>query len=309
MKDQNERADVYQRVTDQIIEAIERGAGEWRMPWHQGHADTFAPRNAVSRKPYRGINVLNLWAIATKHNYGSGLWATYAQWQQQGAQVRKGQKSALVIFWKFSDKPGSESLDGAGNDPAEVSPVSRDNRRILARAYYVFNAEQVDGFTPPAVEPLTEEERIANAEQFFAELGADVRHGGNRAFYSPSKDFIQLPPFESFKQAAGYYATRAHESIHWTGAPHRLNRDLKSRFDEAAYAAEELVAELGAAFLCADFGIANQPRPDHAAYLSHWLEILRQEKRALFTAASKAQAAADWLHSLASVSSPELVSA
>jgi len=304
MKDHNERADVYQRVTNQIIEALERGAGEWRMPWHKGKADTFAPRNAVTRKPYRGINVPSLWATAQKRGYGSGLWATYRQWQQMGAQVRKGEKSALVVFWKFNDQPGDDALDE--REPAESTDR---NRRILARAYYVFNAEQVDGFLPPVAEPLSEAERIANAEEFFSKLDAEVRHGGSRAFYSPTGDYIQLPPFESFKDGTGYYSVRAHESIHWTGAPHRLNRDLKSRFDEAAYAAEELVAELGAAFLCADFGISNEPRPDHAAYLAHWLEILRADKRALFTAASKAQAAADWLHARASVSSPELVSA
>ena len=304
MKDRNERADVYQRVTDQIIEALEPGAGEWRMPWHKGKADTFALRNAVTRKPYRGINVPSLWATAQKRGYGSALWATYPQWQQLGAQVRKGEKSALVVFWKFNDNPGDEAQDE--REPAELTDR---NRRILARAYYVFNAEQVDGYLPPVAEPLSEAERIAAAEQFFSKLEAEVRHGGSRAFYSPSDDYIQLPPFESFKDGAGYYSVRAHESIHWTGAPHRLNRDLKSRFDEAAYAAEELVAELGAAFLCADFGISNEPRPDHAAYLAHWLEILRADKRALFTAASKAQAAADWLHARASVSSPELVEA
>jgi antirestriction protein ArdC len=212
-----------------------------------------------------------------------------------------------VVFWKFNDKPGDEPQEGAEREPAESSPDH--NRRILARAYYVFNAAQVDGFAPPAPDALSEAERIANAEQFFAQIDAEVRQGGNRACYNPSGDFIQLPLFESFKDAAGYYATRSHESVHWTGAPWRLNRDLKSRFDEAAYAAEELVAELGAAFLCADFGIANEPRPDHAAYLAHWLRILRQDKRALFTAASKAQAATDWLHARASVSSPELVDA
>jgi antirestriction protein ArdC len=305
MKQQNERADVYQRVTDQIVEAIERGAGEWRMPWHKRPGDTFTPTNAVSRKPYRGINVLNLWSIAQKSGYGSGLWATYPQWQQMGAQVRKGEKSALVVFWKFNDTAPDEPHDEGNNEPADSQP----NRRILARAYYVFNAEQVDGFLPPVADPLSEAERIAKAEQFFAQIDAEVRHGGSRAYYSPSGDYIQLPPFESFKTADGYYATRAHESIHWTGAPHRLNRDLKSRFDEAAYAAEELVAELGAAFLCADFGISNEPRPDHAAYLAHWLGILRADKRALFTAASKAQAAVDWLHARASASSPELVEA
>ena len=143
MKEQNERADVYQRVTNQIIESIERGAGEWRMPWHKGPSDTFAPTNAVSRKPYRGVNVLNLWATAHNEGYSSGLWATYPQWQQLGAQVRKGEKSTLVVFWKFSGSTGDEPQDGAEREPAESSPDH--NRRIVARAYYVFNAAQVDG--------------------------------------------------------------------------------------------------------------------------------------------------------------------
>jgi antirestriction protein ArdC len=286
-KCKSERGDVYERVTNQIIEAIERGAGQWRMPWHK-LTSASAPVNAVSRKPYRGVNVLSLWATAIERGYQSSIWATYAQWQQLGAQVRKGEESAFIVFWKFDRDNETQTAD--------TDTDEQERRSILARGYHVFNAEQVDGFALPQVEPLPEAQRIEAAEQFFSHVGAEVRHGGNRAFYSPAHDFIQLPPFAIFKETAAYYATLGHECIHWSGAPHRLNRDLKGRFGEEAYAAEELVAELGAAFLCADLGIANEPRPDHAAYVQHWLSVLRNDKRAIFTAASKAQVAVDWMH-------------
>ena len=288
MKQQNERADVYQRVTNQIIEAIERGAGRWQMPWHKLAAGSFAPFNAISRKPYRGINVLTLWATSAERGYRSGLWATYAQWQQLGAQVRRGEQSAFIVFWKFDHHAETQNGDDADDN-------TERHRSILARGYHVFNAEQVDGFALPPIEALPEAERVEAAESFFKLLGVEVRHGGGRAFYSPALDCVQLPHFEIFRDTAAYYATLGHESTHWTGAPHRLNRDLKSRFGEEAYAAEELIAELGAAFLCADLGIANEPRPDHAAYVQNWLSVLRNDKRAIFTAASKAQAAIDWM--------------
>ena len=280
-----ERVDVYRRITDQIIAAIERGAENWEMPWHKS---SVVPSNAATGKAYRGINILNLWATASHKNYRSGLWATYAQWQELGAQVRKGEKAALVVFWKFNDKP-EETEEEQEQDIRKKGP--------LARGYNVFNADQVDGFTVPDLPTLPATERIETADRFFAGLHADVRHGGGRAFYNPAGDFIQMPPFEIFKESTAYYATLAHESIHWVGASHRLNRDMKGRFGTEAYAAEELVAELGAAFLCADLGLANEPRPDHAAYVQNWLKVLRNDTRAIFTAASKAQAAADWLHS------------
>jgi antirestriction protein ArdC len=290
-KCKSERANVYERVTNQIIEAIERGAAEWRMPWHKLAGANATPVNAVTRKPYRGVNVLSLWATAIERGYRSSVWATYAQWQQLGAQVRKGEESSFIVFWKFDRF--TEVEDASAESDAEGT-----ERRgsILARGYHVFNAEQVDGFPLPPLELPQPGERIEAAEQFFSHLGAEIRHGGNRAFYNPTLDFIQLPPFALFRDEAAYYATLAHECIHWSGAPHRLNRDLKGRFGEEAYAAEELVAELGAAFLCADLGIANEPRPDHAAYVQSWLSVLRNDKRAIFTAASKAQAAADWMH-------------
>ena len=248
------------------------------------------PVNAATGKPYRGVNVLTLWAIAAQHNYRSGIWATYARWLELGAQVRKGEKSAFIVFWKFRDQAAETEDEQGEEEPAtKCGPI--------ARGYNVFNADQVDGFVLPDLPTLPPTQRIEAADRFFAGLNADLRHSGSRAFYSPAGDFIQLPEFGAFKEANAYYATLAHESIHWTAAPHRLHRDLKNRFGTEAYAAEELIAELGAAFLCADLGLANEPRPDHAAYVQTWLKALRNDSRAIFTAASKAQAAADWLHS------------
>lgn len=287
MKTKEERSDVYQRITEQIIKAIEQGAEKWQMPWHRSQT---IPVNAATSKPYRGVNVLTLWAIAAQQNYRSGIWATYAQWLALGAQVRKGEKSAFIIFWKFRDQ-ADEIEDEQGEDGTATK------RGPIARGYNVFNADQVDGFVLPELPILPPTQRIEAADRFFAGLNADLRHGGSRAFYSPARDFIQLPEFGAFKEANAYYATLAHESIHWTAAPHRLHRDLKNRFGTEAYAAEELIAELGAAFLCADLGLANEPRPDHAAYVQTWLKALRNDSRAIFTAASKAQAAVDWLHS------------
>ena len=281
--------DVYQRVTNQIIEAIERGAGDWKMPWHQTAGENFVPINAQSKKPYRGINILSLWAAAEERGYNTNLWATYKQWQELGANVRKAEKATLVVFWKFSDLGIDE-----GSKDEEREEESR--RSVLARGYSVFNADQVDGFTPPEMSAIPDVERVQTAENFFSALGADIRHGGNRACYSPGTDHIQMPRFEVFQSAIAYYSTLAHESTHWTGAVSRLNRELSTRFGGEAYAAEELIAELGAAFLCAELGLSNEPRPDHAAYLASWLRVLKNDKRAIFTAASKAQAAVDYMH-------------
>jgi antirestriction protein ArdC len=222
--------------------------------------------------------------------YGSGLWATYKQWSELGAQVRKGEKATSVVFWKFSDV----QTKTAGEDSEEGS-----ERRIpFAREYWVFNAEQVSGFKTEAPEPgLSESEKIERAENFFSTLGAEIRHGGNRAFFSADADLIWMPNFSAFKNGTAYYSVLAHETTHWTGVAHRLNRELSGRFGSEAYAAEELIAELGAAFLSADLSLCTEPRTDHAAYIDSWLKALRNDKRAIFTASSKAQAAVDWMHS------------
>lgn len=282
------KADVYEQITNAIVSAIEDGAGKYEMPWHA----LSIPLNATSRKPYRGVNVLMLWATAQKHAYTSNEWATYRQWQEAGAQVRKGERSTTVVFWKFYDGPEEQQED---------SDTPEDRPRCFARCYNVFNASQVDGYVAQTAGQLPESERIENADRFFANLPAVVKYGGDRAFYSPAGDFIQMPPFAQFKSPEGYVCTKAHEFGHWSGAPSRLNRDLSGRFGDERYSMEELIAELTSCFVCADLQIQSEPRVDHAPYIQSWLRVLKSDKKAIFTAASKAQEAASYLQQLAAV--------
>lgn len=288
-----ERFDIHQHITNQIVAAIERGAGEFRLPWHRSAGNIMRPVNIASKKSYRGINVLALWAAAEEKAYTSGVWGTYRQWSEAGAQIRKGEKSAYVVFYKeftvAADDGGSEETD----------------TRFFARATPVFAAEQVDGWTPPAIDaPATTITPIEQAETFVTATGAVINHGGSRAFYRPSTDSIQLPPRKTFigsttsSPAEAYYSTLLHELSHWTGHETRCNRQLGKRFGDDAYAMEELVAELGAAFLSADLRITDQPRADHAQYLAHWLKVLKSDNKAIFTAASKASEAAAYLATL-----------
>src|SRR5579864_7026984 len=281
--------DVYARVTAQIINAIENGVGTWRMPWHTSGRFAFSPINVISKKPYRGINTVCLWAAAQAKGYERGEWATYQQWLERGAQVRKGEKATLVVFWKFAhDRAERDSGDG------DESPRS-GSRLLFTRGYSVFNAAQVDGYTPEVDADMPMPERIAHADAFFSTIGATVRHGGNQAFYSPASDHIQMPPFAAFRDSIGYYSTLAHEHTHWTATAGRCDRQLGKRFGDAAYAAEELIAELGAAFTSAHLGLSTEPREDHAQYIQSWLKVLKADSRAIFTAASQAQKACDWL--------------
>ena len=283
-----EKQDVYARVTSQIVNAIEQGeVGNWRMPWHTSARFAFSPVNVTSGKPYRGINTLCLWSTARAKGYESGEWGTYSQWQDKRAQVRKGEKAALVVFWKFANN--TEKQDDGDDSPANGS------RLLFTRGYSVFNASQVDGYKPKAEPEANQLERIEQADSFFRGLGSDVQHGGNRAYYSPMSDHIQMPPFQAFDDNVSYYSTLAHEHTHWTAKAERCDRVLGKRFGDNAYSMEELVAELGAAFLCAHLGLSSEPREDHAQYIQSWLRVLKADKRAIFTAASKAQQAADWM--------------
>lgn len=284
-----EAKDLYERVTQQIITAIEAGVESGRMPWNVTGESASLPVNALTRLPYRGINVLALWVSAAESNYPTGIWATYKQWQELGAQVRRGEHATLAIYWKVTERESETE----GEDEEENA---RPERRFLARSFFVFNAVQVDGYTEPAAAVRTEPERIENADRFFSALGADIRNGGGQAYYSRRTDHIQMPPFAAFVDGRSYYAVLAHEATHWTGNEKRLSRELGNRFGSDAYAAEELVAELGAAFLCAGLGIDSEPRPDHAGYIASWLRVLRSDKRAIFTAAAKAQQAVDWMN-------------
>ena len=282
--------DIYERVTNQIIAAIEAGAGEYRMPWHHDGSAITTPVNVASRKSYRGVNILSLWAAAQASGYAAGIWGTYRQWQELGAQVSKGERGHLVVFWKTTDR--SSDTDRQDGDDNHHEPA----RRLFARGYIVFNAAQVDGYTPPELPVLPEVERIEHAERFCAALGIDIRHGGSQACYIPSKDCVQMPDFACFRDAIAYYAVLLHECGHASGAKHRLDRDLSGRFGSAAYAMEECTVELLSAMICADLNLSVEPRPDHARYIASWLEVLRSDKRAIFTAASKAQEITDWMH-------------
>ncbi|HYM33519.1 MAG TPA: zincin-like metallopeptidase domain-containing protein [Candidatus Cybelea sp.] len=290
------KPDLHRSITEKIIKAVEAGAGEYRMPWHHDGGARSRPINAASAKLYRGVNVVTLWCEAARRRYRSSYWATYRQWRDLGAQVQKGEKGALIVFYKKVEAPPA----------ADEKEEAKDHRKFVARASFVFNADQIDGCylpPPPARNLVT---ALEGADSFICAIKADIRHGCPMACYQPAGDYIEMPAREHFigtptsTPTESYYSTLLHELIHLSGAAHRLNRDLSTRFGDQAYAMEELVAELGAAFLCAELGIANDPRPDHAAYLAHWLRVFDRDAKALITAASKAAVAADYLTRLAS---------
>jgi antirestriction protein ArdC len=236
------------------------------MPWRTTGGFPHSPINAVSKRPYRGINILVLWATAQEKGFKSGTWATYKRVAGARSQVRKGEKSANVVFWKF--------FDGAGETQDDTGESETSARRIpMARDYWVFNSDQVEGYRKVEEIPFSKEESASEqAEEFFRSLDVKIQDGGNRAFYRPEDDIVFMPPFTAFKEVMFYYSVLSHETTHWSGAPQRLNRDLSNRFGSEGYAMEELVAELGAAFLCSELGLPSDPRTDHAPYISSWLK-------------------------------------
>ncbi|RWK73934.1 zincin-like metallopeptidase domain-containing protein [Mesorhizobium sp.] len=285
--DTQNRTDVYTRITSEIIAAIEAGAGEWRMPWHHDGSSIARPTNISSGKAYRGVNTLALWIAAQAHGFGSGIWGTYRQWQALDAQVRKGERATTVVLWKEF---------AAHSDDDAVGDDEHPQRRLFARAFSVFNSSQVEGFTPSAAPILPDSERVPHADAFISALGIPVTFGANAAYYRIDLDRIFMPDFNRFRDAVAHVGTYVHEAAHATGSKHRLDRDFTKRFTRQALAVEELTAELAAAYILADLGLAHHPRPDHAAYVASWLKVLKDDPRAIFTAASKAQAAADWMH-------------
>lgn len=287
-------SDVYSRITEEIIKKMEQGAGDFKLPWYKTKDSTLiSPVNAKTGNNYKGINILSLWMSGMSEGYSRGIWATYKQWSELGAQVRKGEKGSLIAFYKILDVVGKGQPQS--DEPTESTKSATIKHRMYAQMSYVFNADQVDGYTPPPEPSFNPDSRIAEVEKFFASLDAIVEHGGNKAFYSPSLDKIQMPYFGAFRDKESYYSVLAHEVTHWTGHTSRCNRDFSGRFGSSSYAAEELVAELGAAFLCSLLKITNEPRQDHANYISDWISILKKDKKAIFTASSKAQEAVDWL--------------
>ena len=287
------RQDIYARVTGRIIEDLESGVRPWVQPWNTEHlAGRISRPLRHNGEPYRGINVLMLWMAGIEGGYAAPVWMTYRQAKELGGHVRKGERGAPVVYANTFTKT-EENLDG--------TEIEREIPFL--KSYTVFNIEQIEGLAegvsaqpPERPEPI---ERLANAEAFVAATGADIRHGGGRAFYAVGPDYIRVPCLETFRDRESYYATILHELTHWTRHSARLDRDLgRKSFGDEGYAREELVAELGAAFLCADLGITLQPRRDHADYVGSWLDVLKQDQRAIFTAAGHAERAVQYLKAM-----------
>ncbi|RVH05154.1 ArdC family protein [Sinorhizobium meliloti] len=280
--------DTYQRITDTIIEQLEAGTKPWIRPWRGNSRGSLVPRRATG-ETYRGINVLMLWLASELAGYEENTWMTYRQAQDLGGQVRKGEKGSLVVkYGTFTPKEREDD----------------DERAIpYLKGYTVFNIEQIenlpDRFYRPAEElPAMPVPHLETVETFVRNTGASITYGGTTACYRPAPDDILMPDRARFVDEIHLYSTLLHEMSHWSGAKHRLDRDLSGRFGSESYAIEELVAELSASFLCADLGVAHDPRDNTATYLESWLKVLKNDKRAIITAAAKAQAAADYLHEL-----------
>jgi antirestriction protein ArdC len=286
--------DVYSRITNKIVADLEQGVRPWHKPWNAGHAEGRITRplrhNGI---PYKGVNVIMLWSAATAKGYSCPLWLTFKRALELGGNVRKGETGELVVYANRITRTGT---DEKGDETQREIP--------FMKGYTVFNAEQCEGLPAqynaqpdaPALSPM---QRIEAADRFFAATRADIRHGGTRAYYAEGPDYVQMPPFETFRDAESHAAVLGHETIHWTKHTKRLARDFgRVRHGDEGYAREELVAELGAAFLCADLGLTPELREDHAAYIATWITVLKRDTRAIFSAAAHAQRAADYLHSL-----------
>jgi antirestriction protein ArdC len=274
--------DIYQEVTGKIVTALEAGVRPWKKSWLSDSGGSYPLRHNGER--YRGINVL----ILGLSGYSNAYWLTYKQAVEYGGQVRKGETGTRITFFK----------------PLKIEDrATKEEKTIpLLRSYTVFNAEQIDGlparYYPQPKAPgevRNQDQRDAELDAFITRTGIKVVHGGNRAFYRVDGDVVHLPAFEDFDGGDAYYATHFHEQAHWTGHASRLDRTFGQRFGDHVYAQEELVAEIGAAFLCATLEVTNEPREDHAQYLATWLTELKGDKKAIFKAAAAAQKAADFI--------------
>lgn len=288
-----ERQDIYTRITAKVVASLEQGVRPWIKPWSGENAAARITRPLRHNgTPYSGINILMLWAASLEHGFTSPLWMTFKQALELKAHVRKAEKGSLVVY--------ASTLTRTEAD-AEGQQIEREIPFL--KGYTVFNVEQIEGlpehyYAKPEPQ-FTAVQRIDRAEAFFAATHADIRYRGGRAYYAQESDYIQLPPIESFRDAESFYATLAHESTHWTKHSSRIQRDFgRKTWGDEGYAREELVAELGAAFLCADLELAPELRDDHASYIATWLQVLKNDNRAIFQAAAHAQRAVDYLHSL-----------
>ena len=273
--------DRYNAISAAIVAAINSGnLGAWRKPWRAmaERGDATVPVNALTGKAYRGLNVFLLWSRLD----ADLRYVTYRQAGELGGHVKRGEKGTQIIFWKKSTYKARDAATGE----------EETRNSLLMRTYTVFNVAQCEGLKLKAREVPVHVAPPANMAEVYAQVGAEVRHQGNEAYYSPGPDMVTMPAADQFTSADMYAATALHELTHWTGHKARLDRDFSGRFGTQAYAAEELVAEFGAAFLCAALGVDGGLEA-HASYIAHWQKLVKEDPKALITAASKAQAAAD----------------
>lgn len=281
---------VHAAITNHIVEAMEKSQGV-QLPWIQSNG---LPTNAITDQAYNGINILNLWVSASKNGYTSNQWATYKQWQSAGAQVRKGQKGSLVVFYK--------PLTPNDGDDANDDTNTQLSFPFVLKTSSVFSKDQL--VSPPKGQEnllINATDKIENADQFVQNTGAKIIIGGDRAYYSPARDEIVLPDRDRFTGTStssateSFYSVLLHELTHWTSKEDRCNRATTGRFGTEDYAMEELVAELGSAFLCAELGISNTPRQDHSDYINNWIYVLKDNPKAIFWASSRASEATQYL--------------
>lgn len=296
------RMDVRQAVTDRIIAMLEKGGNVFRERWTRAAARG-TPRNGKTGAPYHGANVLLLWDAAIEHGYASNVWMTYKQAASLGAQVRKGEKAVLCAHFERKVRKGADSGSaGAQGGEAEATPdAEAGGGFLMAMPFWVFNIAQIDGLPADLAEeslaPRDWPDRspIEGAMRFIGGCRADIRHGFERAAYAPGADRILMPDVDRFTSPEAYCATALHELVHWTGHPSRLARTFGQRFGDTAYAFEELVAELGSAFVLGHIGLVDATIEGHAAYLDSWLQVLRRDRTAIFTAARHAGEASEYI--------------
>ncbi len=288
----NKKLDIHQEVTNQIISLLDKVNLEDYEPPFAELASQGLPINPTTEHQYQGINILSLWFNQQSKHFTSNEWATFKQWKHKGANIRKGEKGSRIIFYKTLIK----SEENAKGEKEEL-------KIPMLRTYIVFNANQVDGYehTQEELTPTNDKvERIKLVDEFCKNTGAVIKHGENRAYYKYGADFINMPQTYSFLDTSqagateNYYATLLHELTHWTGAKHRLDRNMDKEREK--YAFEELIAELGAAFLCAQHGITQTQPEHHAMYIKSWLKALKDDKTHIFKAAAKATQASEYLN-------------
>ena len=284
----SDRNSLYQEITGKIIADLEQGRVPWVQPWSNVAAPLGLPKNAATSRPYSGINILMLWCAVAERGFTAQNWLTFRQALALGGHVRKGEKGATVVYAdRFIPKRERCRAAEEGEEPEAIPFLKR---------FTVFNTDQCEGLpaeTSATPAPLPENLFLAQAEALIRATGADLRISGDRAFYLPSADYIQVPPSTAFFEPVNWHRTVCHELGHWSGHVSRLNRDLSGGFGSSAYAREELVAEMAGAFVCAALSIV--PTVRHADYLGSWLDVLREDKRAIIRAASATSKAADYL--------------